>query len=387
MNNTKRSKLTNRFWFQLHGWFSLPLWILFCFIALTGSIASISHELTWLTNPNARATNPDSVSAKSPDDIIQIVQQAHPSADISGMSTFEPYLVNAVLFSDKDKPFAIAYVNQYTGEIQEINTGTTFITFMRSLHGWLLFPWHHGYSVGYYLVSLFSLLLMGAVVTGMIVYKKFWRAFFQFKLRFHQGGRTFLSDLHRLCGVWSIWFMIIMSLTGLWYLIQAVMWHNDVEIDPYPNIIPVEHIPMQKTSVPNAAERVKTALAAAKATYPDFELSYMMLPEHNRDTLKLYGSGNDIFYDNFSYVVAVDPWSGNVTHELSPDNMNLTQSVMHIADPLHFGYIGGLWTKFIWFFFGLVLSGMMLSGFLMWRKRVITPKAKRPATQNKEVIS
>ena len=40
---------------------------------------------------------------------------------------FEPYLVNAITFTDHDKPFAIAYVNQYTGEIQQINEGITFI--------------------------------------------------------------------------------------------------------------------------------------------------------------------------------------------------------------------------------------------------------------------
>ena len=46
-------------WFQVHGWLSLPVWAVFCFVCVTGTIAVISHELTWLTNPAARATNPD----------------------------------------------------------------------------------------------------------------------------------------------------------------------------------------------------------------------------------------------------------------------------------------------------------------------------------------
>jgi uncharacterized iron-regulated membrane protein len=37
--------------------------------------------------------------------------------------------------------------------------------------------------------------------------------------------------------------------------------------------------------------------------------------------------------------------------------------------PLHTGDFGGLWIKLIWFFFGLVLSMMVLSGLLIWTKR------------------
>ena len=37
--------------------------------------------------------------------------------------------------------------------------------------------------------------------------------------------------------------------------------------------------------------------------------------------------------------------------------------------PLHTGDFGGIWVKLIWFFFGLILSMMVLSGLLIWTKR------------------
>ncbi len=128
------AKVSNRFWFMLHGWVSLPIWLLFCFICLTGTVAVLSHELTWLTNPAARALNPDELPAKPVDELMLAVEKAYPNAQVMGAMTFEPYLVNAITFTDTDKPYAIAYVNQYTGEIQQINEGLTFIGFMRSLH-------------------------------------------------------------------------------------------------------------------------------------------------------------------------------------------------------------------------------------------------------------
>ncbi|NQY89021.1 MAG: PepSY domain-containing protein [Colwellia sp.] len=364
-------KLSNRFWFQLHGWFSLPIWIIFCFVCLTGTISVISHELTWLTNPAARASNPDNLAEKTMPELIAIVEQAYPTAKVSTAMSFESYLVNAVIFTDSNKPYAIAYVNQYTGEIQQINQGTTFTNFMRSLHGWLLFPWQNSYSVGYYLVCAMAIVMLGALITGLVVYKNFWRAFTQPKLRLKQGKKTFLGDLHRLSGVWSIWFLLLMSITGLWYLVQAVLWHNNIDIEPHPPLVEIVQLSIETTSKPVRPVTLSAALLIAENKFPDFKSTYITPPEHNRDTYKLYGEGDFIFFDQYSYAVIVNPWTGDIVSERSPAKMNTLQTLSHIADPLHYGTIGGIWTKIIWFVFGVFLTGMSITGFMMWGSRTI----------------
>lgn len=369
------AKLSNRFWFQLHGWFSLPIWVIFCFVCLTGTISVISHELTWLTNASARANNPQNLEQKTAPELVEIVQQAYPSAKVSTVLAFESYLINAVIFTDSDKPYAIAYVNQYTGEIQQVNQGMTFVNFMRSLHGWLLFPWHHNYSIGYYLVCAMAIVMLGALVTGLVIYKNFWRAFTQPKIRLKQGKKTLLADLHRLAGVWSIWFLILMSVTGLWYLIQAIMWHNDIDIEPHPPIVAIEQLPLNNTTIPTSSITppfsLTDALVVAKQRFPDFKSTYVMLPEHNRDTYKLYGEGDFIFHDQYAYGVIVNPWTGKLISERSPEKMTSLQTLSHIANPLHYGTIGGIWTKLIWFVFGVLLTGMSITGFLMWGTRTV----------------
>ncbi|XPF94156.1 PepSY-associated TM helix domain-containing protein [Colwellia sp. RE-S-Sl-9] len=378
-------KLSNRFWFQLHGWFSLPIWVIFCFVCLTGTISVISHELTWLTNPDARASNPQQLSQKSSHELASIVQDAYPSAKVSLVLAFEPYLVNAVIFTDSDKPYAIAYVNQYTGKIQEINQSITFINFMRSLHGWLLFPWDHNYSIGYYLVCAMAIVMLGALITGLVIYKNFWRAFTQPKIRIKQGKKTLLADLHRMAGVWSIWFLMLMSLTGLWYLVQAVIWHADIDIEPHSPIVAIEKIPLNTSPVKSTTQgptppfSLQDALVIAQQKFPDFKESYIMLPEHNRDTYKLYGAGDFIFHDEYSYGVVVDPWTGKVIDERSPEKMTSLQTLSHIANPLHYGTIGGLWTKAIWFIFGVLLTGMSITGFLMWGSRTVKAARNTPS--------
>jgi uncharacterized iron-regulated membrane protein len=370
-------KLKQRFWFLLHGWVALPVWLIFCTVCVTGTIAVFSHELTWLSNSNARAENPQQLPAKPSTELIAAVKAAEPDAEISTVLVMEPYLVNAIVFSTAKAPFGIAYVNQYTGQVQELNYGLNFITFMRSLHGWLLFPWQNGYSVGYYLVSGMALLMLMSLITGLIIYKNFWRAFTQPKIRLHQGRKTLLTDLHRLAGVWSIWFLVIMSLTGLWYLLQAILWHNDIEFYH-------ETKPLSSYEVPTAGEKqtpaysLQDALIIAKRQLPELQPAYIMMPEHNRDFYRISGAGDSVFFDQYSYYVAVNPWTGQVADLHTPAQMNTIEIVSHIADPLHYGTLGGIWTKIIWFLFGLILSGMSITGFMIWGSRTV--KAARSQT-------
>jgi uncharacterized iron-regulated membrane protein len=65
----------------------------------------------------------------------------------------------------------------------------------------------------------------------------------------------------------------------------------------------------------------------------------------------------------------VNPWNGEVAQTRHPAMMNALQTITHIADPLHYGNLGGLFTKVIWFVFGLMLTMMSVSGFLIYSRR------------------
>lgn len=365
-------KLNQRFWFLLHGWCSLPVWLIFTAVCLTGTIAVVSHELTWLTNPNARASNPDNLPARPIAELVAAVKQQEPKAAVTSVLVLEPYLVTAVVFSTDKLPSAIAYVNPYTAQVQEINPGINFISFMRALHGWLLFPWQQSYSLGYYLVSAMALLMFGALVTGLVIYKKFWLAFLKPKLRLNQGRKTLLADLHRLAGVWSIWFLLLMSLTGLWYLVQATLWHNDVAFY-------YEVEPLSTAQVPALSEQSKApamiplakAIQNAQQFLPELKPAFVQMPEHNRDYYRISGYGDSVFYDQYSYTVWVNPWNGDIADSRVPAQMAALETLMSIADPLHYGTIGGLWTKVIWFVFGLLVNGMAITGFMIWGSRTV----------------
>lgn len=366
------SRSRRRIWFLVHGWLALPVWLLFSFVCLTGTIAVVSHELTWLANPAARASNPDQLPARPLHELVQAVEQAVPGADVDNVMVLESYLVTAISFAAPDVPRAIAYVNPYTAQVQAINRGMTFIGFMRSLHGWLLFPWQHSYSVGYYLVSVLSIVVLGAMITGMVVYKRFWRALVQPRIRKGKGARILLGDLHRVGGVWSLWFLLVIGVTGLWYLVQAVLWHNGVDAWEHPAPVAVSQVPLstdQEVLPPPLP--LNAALDIARQQFPELRLSLVSLPEHPRDFVTVSGAGDNILFDRYSLRVFVNPWTGAVVQTRHPATMNTLQTITHIADPLHYGTLGGIWTKIIWFVFGLILSGMAVTGFVIYGKRTL----------------
>lgn len=372
-------KSTRRLWFAVHGWLSLPVWLLFSVICITGTLAVISHELTWLTNPAARASNPDNLPRQPLPVLLAAVEKAVPDGEIGHVLVMEPYLITAVSLSSPSLPQAIAYVNPYTAEVQEINPGLTFIGLIRALHGWLLFPWEHSYSIGYYLVSAMCVVVLGAMITGMVVYKRFWQAYRHPVLRWRAGSRVLLGDLHRLAGAWSLWFLLVMGITGAWYLTQAILWHNEIAVEAEIEPLADADVPL---SISARQVPLTQALAAAEAALPGLEVSMLSLPEHSRDTVTLMGSQGEILFDPYSNRVRVNPWSGEVVEVHTPADMGPLEVVAHIADPLHYGTLGGLWTKAIWFVFGALLSGMSITGFLIWSKRTVAALREEDTTSS-----
>lgn len=65
----------------------------------------------------------------------------------------------------------------------------------------------------------------------------------------------------------------------------------------------------------------------------------------------------------------INPYNGEIAASRLLSNRTALEFVTESMRPLHTGDFGGLWIKLIWFFFGLVLSMMVLSGLLIWTKR------------------
>ncbi|KAA0944461.1 MULTISPECIES: PepSY domain-containing protein [unclassified Pseudomonas] len=387
MLKKSRSKL----WFLVHSWLALPIWFFVLIVCVTGTLAVVSQEIVWLANPDMRASKPsDDAEPLSYDQVITAIKRAEPKAIVESLSRpDESHFALDVDVSYPDGRSVSVYVNPYTGVIQGISPAFNFQQFTRALHGWWLVPFTNGFSWGWYLVSFLGLPMLASLVTGLVVYKRFWKGFFKPTLRFNHGARIFWGDFHRLSGIWSIWFIAVISITGTWFMIQAILGDNQITISSQP-VVPVisrDKVPMSSPGVPSPMIPLDDAINIATQRIPGLEASFVSLPSNAYSHLRIGGRG---WYPLMFQTAEINPYSGEIAASHLLSDRSALEFVTESMRPLHTGDFGGIWIKLIWFFFGLLLSMMVLSGLLIWSKRTAlatfhalkrSAKATRQTTQ------
>ncbi|MBX8625765.1 MULTISPECIES: PepSY domain-containing protein [Pseudomonas] len=381
MSKKSRSKL----WFLVHSWLALPIWFFVLIVCVTGTLAVVSQEIVWLANPQMRATQPsDDAPLLGYDQIISAIKTAEPQLLVERISRpDESHFALEVNVSQPDGRSVTVYVNPYTGVIQGTAPDFNFRAFTRALHGWWLVPFTNGYSWGWYLVSFLALPMLASLVTGLVVYKRFWKGFFSPTLRLRHGARIFWGDFHRLSGIWSIWFIAVISVTAVWFLIEAILSDNHISISSEPVIAAMsrEGVPLSADGSPPPRVSLDHAIEIAQQRIPGFEASTINLPGNAYSHLDIRGRG---WYPLMFQSATLNPYSGEVAASRLLSDRTSLEFVTESMRPLHTGDFGGLWIKLIWFFFGLVLSMMVLSGLLIWTKRTALATANALKREHKK---
>ncbi|MCG5241846.1 PepSY-associated TM helix domain-containing protein [Azospirillum doebereinerae] len=353
-------KSRTRLWFLWHSWLAMPLWAFLFFVCLTGTIAVVSTEIMWLVDPSMRASGEG--EPLPPSALIAAAEGSTPGARVTSLSWGGSHMAVGARMALPDGTFATAWVNPVSGAVQGLSGNNSFRQFVRALHGWLLtFP------VGWYLVTLLAIPLLGSLITGLVVYKKFWKSFYQPRIRWKQAPRVMLGDLHRVAGTWSIWFIAIMSVTSLWFLIYLALIHLGMGLGggKPPVLVAREDIPVAATAPKVNPDAI---LAAATAALPDMRLRYLGLPGTAYDPASVIGSsGQTPLLPDF---IRLNPFTATVIKvEGGLDGASGIELTRTIMRALHTGDFGGLPIKLIWFVFGLVMTTLVFSGMLIWVKR------------------
>ncbi|WP_176508050.1 MULTISPECIES: PepSY-associated TM helix domain-containing protein [Pseudomonas] len=376
----KKSK--SKLWFLVHSWLALPIWFFVLIVCFTGMLAVVSQEIVWLANPDVRASKPDDNAERlSFQQVLDALHKAEPDMAVNSLSQPDGAhfaLTAQVTYADGSSP--MLYVNPYTGAIQGKMPDFNFEAFTRALHGWWLVPFTNGFSWGWYLVSMLGLPMLASLVTGLVVYKKFWKGFFK-PVRTGHGSRIFWGDLHRLAGVWSIWFIAVIAITSIWFLIRAILFDNQITISSEP-VVPViarEQVPQTVDGSPAPRIDLDEAARIAGLAIPSLEITSISLPATAYSHIEMGGRG---WYPLMFQSASVNPYTRQVDSQFLLSDRSALEFVTESMRPLHTGDFGGLPIKLIWFFFGLILTLMVFSGLLIWTKR--TAQATAAALKRSE---
>lgn len=344
--------------FVLHSLFGLKLSLFVGFICLTGTIATVSHEIQWLVDPQLRATAV--VGEEDWGRMWDAVNKARSDGRIESLGSLdrnnEGYFVRNASVSLPSGERVDVRVDPGTGTVTGEATGVSFYSFMRGLHYYLFAPG----DAPFYIVSSMGVVILLSIITGLIVYKKFWRYFFRMP-RWRRGLRTWLGDLHRLAGLWSLWFALIIGATCVWYILE----HAGVDFETATPEAPAGGSVVR----PPDGATVNRWVATARARMPGAAITGIGMPSAPGEPVTIQGQWRAWLVRERANAVYIDPASGQVIGARIAHEMGAGERFVHTADPLHFGNFAGLASKFVWVVFGLILTGMALSGAIIHARR------------------
>lgn len=191
------------------------------------------------------------------------------------------------------------------------------------------------------------------------VFKRWWQRFFQLRL-----GRTKISlwsNLHKFAGLWSLWFVLLMAFTGVWYLFEEARYKLGDEkfalVDAYP--LAVHQLPgpgnkgLEKLAVGELIE-------IARQARPDLDIT--TIQPDRAGFFYVIGQSDDVLVRDRANKLFINPASGEIEFNQYAEDLNTYWRWSETVDILHFGTFAGIASKVVWFVFGLVLAGLSLSG-------------------------
>jgi len=351
-------------WFRIHSFTGVITGLLLFVICWSGTFAVFSQELDWLVRPDLRVTPGENVQSWGR--LLETAQQARPDSRV--VALYAPLYRRAAagaLMRSPENVFDWLYIDPYSAELAGQHSGYTLQRFFRNFHRRLLFPqpW------GLYLVSFFALTLLVSTLAALFFYRRWWRGFFRFRA---SSRRAVWSELHRLAGLWSLWFIVVMLVTSLWYLFEGVRSYHGDGISGYAGTgeRAVYRIPEPKLQPDGDTLSVDELVARARQLRPDLEIKSLSLALSHPGLLYLDGQAGHLLVRNRANQLHLNRQTGEAVYNQTAADYPLYWRWSDTADPLHFGDFAGLWSKSIWFVFGLLLSGLILTGTWLHARRL-----------------
>ena len=367
-----RRYLTRAVWLKCHLYLALILGVFFTLIGLTGSLSVYAEAIDELFNPGL-VIEKTQAQVLSLDQILVQVRKSHPNR--YGAWTLEmPRTANGTITAWFEKPresvnefYAplMVAVNPYTGEVVSSRFwGQTLTTWLLDCHTHLQLQ-----ATGRDTVALLAVLLSLSVVSGLYLW---WpglsRIRLAFKVRYDAGLMRFLMDLHRLLGLLSAGFLLLLAFTGFHLAYPQIletltasagMGHGDEG----PNV--------RSTAVPNNRPiSIAEALLVARGLFPSSEVRRITTPAGELGTYRInLRQRNELNQRHPFTTVWVDRWSGQIRGVINPTQFSAGQTFTTWQWPIHTGEAFGDTGRFIWFLMGLMPLILWLSGVTHWLYR------------------
>ena len=351
-----------KYLFGWHHWCGLAVGLFLLMMSVTGSILVFAEEIEVLEDRSIPTV--ETVAGKpSFDASFQAVQSRYPGWEIRlyHLPQANETLVYELRQKEKSKK---VFVHPVTGAFIGANEDANQSLQRRLL---LLHYTLFAGTTGKVIVFFVGVLFLITLITGLIVYRKSILKVLTFRVHFNRKTtRSFYSSLHRIIGVWSLLFNLLMVSSGLVLSGQIALTALKT---PASTAAPKEVPPIKS---------VDAVVAKINAAYPNFETHLVRIrPGGNAVQISGRLTSDPAYYGHFYSGFMVNGHTLEIEKSTFMKDMPTTDRLMKMSGPLHFGNYGGLPLKLLYCILGITPAILSISGFILWRKRGQAKTTKR----------
>jgi uncharacterized iron-regulated membrane protein len=348
--------------FFLHSWLGLLAGLGLILIGLTGSVLVFKDELDGVLFPKMVKADPAGRERLPFDVLLASAKKAVPGHEVMWWDKArEPDRADFVyVVVHGTEIWKGITMNPYTGELLAgpMEREDTITGWALSLHYSFLAD-----HVGEFIAGLCGAMLFFLGITGVWMYRGFWKTLFL--LRWGRSARIFFSDFHKMVGITSVAFNLVLGFTGGWWNLRHIIGHMFEEEAPegaQPQFITKSHY-ADTLSIDALVKKAQEAI-------PGFTASSVSLPGAPELGITIYGqAGNGVLTSPYGSSVMFDQQTGELKEAKDLRQGNVWAKIEDTFRPLHFGNFGGIPVKILWCIGGLTPGILAVTGFIMWWKR------------------
>lgn len=187
-------------------------------------------------------------------------------------------------------------------------------------------------------------------------------------------------DLHSAVGFWTLAFVIIWGVTGVYFAFP----------EPFRNAVgmfaPLEQMapPPEKNDFPADDEVLPLSrlIAIAEQKIPGKVNGWIGLPHHEGETSAYVYRQDSYEAGAVVQAVEINAYTGEVVGVRNFHDPLLGDAILQLFGKLHFGNFGGVSLKIVWTIFKLFPAFLFVTGPLMWWNRVLSKRWKAALRQD-----
>ena len=263
------------------------------------------------------------------------------------------------------------FINPYSGDILGVRDYYYSLAFfLRHIHVRL----YEG-NIGRQLVGLAGITLLISTITGFWIYGGFMKKQVFAMIR-SKNLRIQMADLHKLIGVTTLLFNLMIAITGAWLGLQKYL--EPAIVGERPGSYKRQELPISAASDEQFKLNYEEVLLKTRASFPEFIPSFIRPSHDGSRTVTVYGDVPRTAFERERFNITFDKEGLAELNRYDIRNATLGDKVYMVQESMHFGDYGGIILKILYTFFGLTSGFLSLTGFVVYLKRTEKNRSEKP---------